>query len=67
VGTAAFLLLLSVAPEPPYAGRLWRAGMLGAFSGRDPQRTELAAVVADAQTPAERRRAALAWKMWGPR
>jgi hypothetical protein len=41
--------------------------MLGAFSGRDPQRTELAAAVGEAATPAERRRAALAWKMWGPR
>jgi hypothetical protein len=66
-GGAAFLLLLALAPEPEYAGRLWRAGMLGAFSGRDPQRTELAAVVAEASTPQERRRAATAWRMWGPR
>lgn len=66
-GTAAFLLLLTLAPEPPYAGRLWRAGMLGAFSGRDPERSELAAAVKEAETPAERRRAALAWRMWGPR
>jgi hypothetical protein len=66
-GTAAFLLVVALAPEPPYSGRLWRAGMLGAFSGRDPARTELAAVVADAQTPQERRRGAAAWRMWGPR
>ena len=66
-GTAAFVLALSVAPEPPYAGRLWRAGMLGAFSGQDPKRTELAAVVSEASTPGERRRAELAWRMWGTR
>jgi len=66
-GTAAFLVLLSLAPEPPYAGRLWRAGMLGAFSGRDPDRAALAEVVEEAATPAERRRAALAWRMWGRR
>ena len=64
-GTAAFLLLLSLAPEPGYAGRLWRAGMFSAFSGRDPERTELSAVVREAGTPAERRRAAVAWRMWG--
>jgi len=66
-GAAAFLLVVALAPEPPYAGRLWRAGMLGAFSGRDPARAELSAAVADAQTPQERRRAAVAWRMWGPR
>jgi hypothetical protein len=66
-GAAAFLLVLSLAPEPPYAARLWRAGMLGAFSDRDPKRTELAAVVAEASTPAEKRRAELAWRMWGTR
>ncbi|HEX4440209.1 MAG TPA: hypothetical protein VH854_09070 [Thermoanaerobaculia bacterium] len=66
-GAAAFLLVVALAPEPPYAGRLWRAGMLGAFSGRDPARAELSAAVAEAQTPQERRRAAVAWRMWGPR
>lgn len=64
-GAAAFLLVLALAPEPPYAGRLWRAGMLGAFSGRDPQRQELRAVVSEARTDPERRRAAMAWRMWG--
>ena len=64
-GASAFLLLLALAPEPPYAGRLWRAGMLGAFSGRDPDRTELRAVVSEAATDAERRRANVAWRMWG--
>jgi hypothetical protein len=66
-GAAAFLLVVALAPEPPYTGRLWRAGMLGAFSGRDPARAELSAAVAEAQTPRERRRAAIAWRMWGPR
>ena len=66
-GASAFLLLLALAPEPPYAGRLWRAGMLGAFSGRDPERQELRAVVSEARTDSERRRAQVAWRMWGPR
>jgi hypothetical protein len=39
--------------------------MLGAFSGRDPQRQELRAVVSEARTDPERRRAAMAWRMWG--
>lgn len=64
-GASAFLLLLALAQEPPYAGRLWRAGMLGAFSGRDPERQELRAVIPEASTDSERRRAAIAWRMWG--
>lgn len=67
VGTAPLLVLLLRPPEPPYFGRLWRAGVLGAFSGRDDGRQELGAVMLEASTPDEKRMALGVWRRLGPR
>ena len=66
LGVAPLALLLLRPPEPPYFGRLWRAGVLGAFSGRDDARQELGAVVLEASTPEEQRLAARVWRWLGP-
>jgi hypothetical protein len=66
VGIAPLLVLLMRPPDPPYFGRLWRAGVLGAFSGRDDGREELGAVVLEAATPEERRMAIGVWRRLGP-
>jgi hypothetical protein len=67
LGIAPLLLLLLRPPEPDYMGRLWRASVLGAFSGKDPGRAELRRVVAEASSAQERRLAARAWRAYGPR
>jgi hypothetical protein len=67
---AALLLFaapLASRPRPPYVGRLWRASIFGAYSGLDPRREELRRVVEEAATPQERRLAAGAWRVYGPR
>lgn len=66
-GLAPLLVLLLRPPEPAFAGRLWRASVFGAFSGRDPGREELKAVALEASSPEERRRAMWAWRVYGPR
>ncbi len=66
LGVAPFAALLLRPPEPPYLGRLWRAGVFGAFSGRDDARAELRSVVLEAATPEERRLAVRAWRWFGP-
>jgi hypothetical protein len=67
LGVAPLVALLLRPPEPPYFGRLWRAGVFGAFSGRDEARTELREVANEAATPPERRMAAVLWRWFGPR
>jgi len=66
---AASLLLFGIglaAPiRTPYLGKLWRAAVFGAYSGRDPERRELERVVREASTPLERRQAAGAWRLYG--
>jgi len=67
LGIAPLAVLLLRPPEPPYFGRLWRAGVLGAYSGRDDGRRELAEVVLEASTPEEKRLALGVWRWLGPR
>lgn len=67
LGVAPLVALLLRPPEPPYLGRLWRAGALGAFSGRDDGREELRRVALEARTPEERSLAVRAWRWFGPR
>ncbi len=67
LGVAPLVGLLLRPPAPPYYGRLWRAGVLGAFSGRDAERKELAEVALAASTPEERRMALAVWRWLGPR
>ncbi len=66
VGLAPLLVLMLRPPEPPYFGRLWRAGVYGAFSGRDAERRELGAVVLEASTPEEKTMATRVWRWLGP-
>ena len=66
-GVAPLMALLLRPPEPDYFGRLWRAGVLGGFSGRDDARRELGAVVLDASTPEEKGMAIRMWRWLGPR
>jgi phytoene/squalene synthetase len=66
LGVAPLLFLMLRPPEPPYFARLWRAGVLGAYSGRDDQRQELSAVALEASTPEERRMALGVWRRLGP-
>jgi len=66
-GVLLFVASLAVAPGPSYGGRLFRSAMYGVFSGLDPSREELKAVVESAKTDAEKRHAALAWRRFGPR
>ena len=65
LGIAPLVALLLRPPEPPYFGRLWRAGVFGAFSGRDDARTELRRVANEAATPGEGRLAARMWRFFG--
>ena len=67
LGAAPLAALLLRPPDPPYFGRLWRAGVLGAFSGKDDARTELAATALEAVTPEEKRQAIQMWRWLGPR
>jgi hypothetical protein len=67
LGIAPLVALLLRPPEPPYFARLWRAGVYGAFSGRDDARTELRAVALEARTPEERRLAVAMWRWFSPR
>jgi len=66
-GVAPLVVLLLRPPEPDYMGRLWRASVLGAFSGKDPARVELRGVAAEASSPRERRLAIQMWRIYGPR
>jgi hypothetical protein len=69
-GLAAALLLFAVPlaarPAVPYGARLWRAAIFGAYSNVDPGREELKRVVQEAATPVDARRAAGAWRLYGP-
>jgi hypothetical protein len=67
IGVAPLVVLTLRPPELPYFGRLWRAGVLGAFSGRDDARQELGAVVLEASTPEQKRLAVGIWRWLGPR
>ncbi len=66
IGIAPLAALMLRPPELPYFGRLWRAGVLGAYSGRDDARRELGAVVLEASTPEEKRLALRVWRWLGP-
>jgi hypothetical protein len=66
LGLAPLAALVLRTPEPPYFGRLWRAGVYGAYSGRDEGRRELAAVALEARTAEERRLALRVWRWLGP-
>jgi hypothetical protein len=66
LGLAPLAALFLRPPEPPYFGRLWRAGVYGAYSGLDARRVEFRAVALDAQTPEERRLALRVWRWLGP-
>jgi hypothetical protein len=66
LGLAPLAALALRPPQPPYFGRLWRAGVYGAFSGRDPARDELRAVASEAATPEEQRLAVRVWRWLGP-
>ena len=66
IGLAPLAALMLRPPEVPYFGRLWRAGVLGAYSGRDDARRELGAVVLEASTPAEKGLALRVWRWLGP-
>jgi hypothetical protein len=66
-GLSLFVLALAVPPSPSFSGRLFRTSMYGAFSGLDPSREELKAVVLSASTDAEKRMAASIWRRFGPR
>jgi hypothetical protein len=67
LGAAPLAVLLLRPPPLSYPGRLWRAGVFGQYSGRDPERRELAAVARAAATPEEQRQAIRAWRVFGPR
>jgi hypothetical protein len=67
LGLAPLAALALRPPEPPYFGRLWRAGIYGAYSGLDPRRSELREVAFEAQTPEEHRLALRVWRWLGPR
>lgn len=67
LGAAPLSAFLLRPPQPPYLGRLWRAGVLGAYSGRDDARTELRATALEAITPREKRQAIQMWRWLGPR
>ena len=55
LGVAPLAVLLLRPPELTFGGRLWRASIYGAYSGRDVQREELRAVALSASTPEEQR------------
>jgi hypothetical protein len=64
-GVVLFAVTLAAAPSPPYSGQLWRAAVHGDYSGKDPSRRELSAVIASAATLPERRMAQRAAAMYG--
>jgi hypothetical protein len=66
LGLAPLLVLLARPPGLSFHGRLWRAAVFGAFSGRDPERLELREAALGASTEAERRRAFAMWRVYGP-
>ena len=65
LGVAPLAVLLMRPPALAYGGRLWRASIYGAYSGRDPDRRELRGVALSASTPEERRMAMGAWRAYG--
>jgi len=65
LGLAPLLALVVLAPELDFGGRLWRASVFGAYSGRDPERRELREVVRSAATPQQQRMAMGAWRVYG--
>ena len=67
IGAAPLAALLLRSPPLSYSARLWRAGVFGQYSGRDPARAELAAVARAAASPEEQRQAVRAWRIFGPR
>ena len=67
LGLVPLLALVAFAPELDFGGRLWRASVFGAYSGRDPERRELREVAQSAATPQQQRMATGAWRVYGPR
>jgi hypothetical protein len=67
LGLGPLVVLCLVRPPLTYGGELWRSAIYGAYSGLDPERTELARVVDAAATDRERRQALGAWTVYGPR
>ena len=67
LGLFPVVCLLLRPPSLDFGARLWRASIYGAYSGRDPQRLELRAVADSAATLTERRMAAGAWRVYGPK
>jgi len=67
VGLAPLVALCLRPPELEYNARLWRAAVYGAYSGLDPKRENLRQVALAATTVGERRQAAGAWRLYGPR
>jgi len=67
VGVAPLVALCLQPPELEYNARLWRAAVYGAYSGLDPKRENLRQVALSATTVGERRQAAGAWRLYGPR
>jgi hypothetical protein len=67
LGITPLVALCLLPPAPTYTARLWRSAVYGAYSGLDPERVELSRVVDAAATPAERRQALGAWRVYGPR
>lgn len=66
-GLFPLAMLLWAPPPLDFGGRLWRAAIYGAYSGRDPERVELRRVAESAATPQEQRMAEGAWRVYGPR
>jgi hypothetical protein len=66
LGLVPLAALVLFAPELDFGGRLWRASVFGAYSGRDPERRELRAVVESAATPQQQRTALGIWRLYGP-
>jgi len=64
-GLVVFAATILRPPEADFDSRLLRAAIYGAYSGKDPEREELKSVVLSASTPAERRRAMAAWRLYG--
>jgi hypothetical protein len=66
LGVLPLLVFLARPPALSFHGRLWRAAVFGAFSGRDPERRELRAAALEASTDPEKRRAMAMWRVYGP-
>ena len=67
LGLVPLLALVLFAPDLDFGGRLWRASIFGAYSGRDPERRELREVARSAATPQQQRMAMGAWQVYGTR